>query len=86
VVTRPPIFTEDMKLSDEVKFIIKDRQENVVGVIFSDEEKMIIEFFDQISPMIVFDKKTKEFSVETEVFVKDPKPIIQKLFYEKVEK
>ena len=47
---------------------------------------MIIEFFDQISPMIVFDKKTKEFSVETEVFVKDPKPIIQRLFYEKVEK
>jgi hypothetical protein len=79
VVTRPPIFTEDMKLSDEVKFIIKDRQENVVGVIFSDEEKMIIEFFDKVSPMIVFDKKTKEFSIETEVFVKDPKPIIQRL-------
>ena len=79
MVTRPPILTKDLKLSEDVKYIIIDRNKNVVGVIFLDEEKMIIEFLDKLSPMIVLDKKTKEFSIETEFFVKDPKPIIQKL-------
>jgi folate-dependent tRNA-U54 methylase TrmFO/GidA len=79
MVVRPPVLTPDKKLSDKVKYVIRDRVDNIVGVVFSDEEKLIIEFFDRIAPIIVFDKRTKEFIFDAEIYEKDPKPVLNRL-------
>jgi hypothetical protein len=79
MVVRPPVLTPDKKLSDKVKYVIRDRIDNIVGVVFSDEEKLIIEFFDRIAPIIVFDKRTKQFNVDAEIFFIDPKPVLNRL-------
>jgi hypothetical protein len=77
---RPAVLTSEGKLSENVKYLITDRsRKNIVGVVINNEEKIIIEFFDKVSPIITFDKKGKKFDFDAEIFKGDPKAILNKL-------
>lgn len=71
-ITRPAII-EDGKWGKNVKGIIRDLDNNIIGVVLQSDDNLIVEFFGKISPMIVYNKNTKEVKVKMEEFPKDPK-------------
>ncbi|MEM1543739.1 MAG: hypothetical protein QW795_03555 [Candidatus Bathyarchaeia archaeon] len=71
-ITRPPII-EDGKWGKNVRGIIRDLNNNIIGVVLQNEDNLIIEFFGKISPIIIYNRYTKKAEVKIEEFPKDPK-------------
>lgn len=77
-IVRPKII-EDGKWSKYVKGIIKSPEGEIIGVVMNTENNLIIEFFDEISPIIVFDKLNKKLKITYEKFPTDPKKFFKNL-------
>ncbi len=76
---RPPILTKNGKLHENVKGLIFDRNKKLIGVVLVTEKNMIIEFFfGKACPVIVYDKKTKKFDLDAELFPKNPRNYVEK--------
>lgn len=74
-----PAIIEDGKWSKYVKGVIRDLNNKIIGVVINKDEKLIIEFFDEISPIIIYDKKNKKFMITFESFPINPKEYFEKL-------
>jgi soluble P-type ATPase len=77
---RPSILTADGKLSKNVKYLIKDLSDRIVGVVLViPDEKIIIEFLDRFSPIIVYDKTARQLQLDAEIFSGDPKVVLNRI-------
>lgn len=76
---RPPVITPDGKISKEVTFLIVDKTDKIVGAVFNNKDKMIIEFLDKVSPIIIWHKEEKRFEFDAEIFSRDPKEALNKI-------
>jgi len=77
-IRRPNILDKDGKLSENVKGFIVDRRGELIGLVLSDFDRLIIEFLGKKSPMIVFDKRRDETEIVFEEFPIDPRRVLRK--------
>jgi hypothetical protein len=77
---RPPILNPDGKtLSDNVRGIIRDRKGEIVGLLLVCEENSIVYLFAEESIGISYDRKTGELELMKEIYLKNPKEVINRL-------